>query len=56
MINYRDEDFAEVMARDRLAAVVVIDNMGAKYLARNIEVLALNGRLVIIGKVLLQVR
>lgn len=49
MINYKDEDFVEVMARDRLAADVVLDNMGAKYLARNVEVLAPNGRLVIIG-------
>lgn len=49
MINYKDEDFVEVMRRERLVADVVLDNMGAKYLARNIEVLAPNGRLVIIG-------
>jgi NADPH2:quinone reductase len=28
---------------------VVLDNMGAKYLARNLETLAVDGRLVIIG-------
>ena len=28
---------------------VVLDNMGAKYLARNVDVLAPNGRLVVIG-------
>ncbi len=30
-------------------ADVVLDNMGAKYLARNLDVLALDGRLVVIG-------
>ena len=36
-------------ATDGRGADVVLDNMGAKYLARNLEVLASNGRLVIIG-------
>lgn len=49
LINYNDEDFVEVLARERLAADVVLDNMGAEYLARNVEVLARNGRLVVIG-------
>jgi putative PIG3 family NAD(P)H quinone oxidoreductase len=49
LINYKDEDFVAVMSRDRLVADVVLDNMGAKYLARNVEVLARNGRLVTIG-------
>jgi len=50
-INYRDEDFVEAVraATDGLGADVILDNMGAKYLARNIEALALNGRLVVIG-------
>jgi NADPH:quinone reductase-like Zn-dependent oxidoreductase len=30
-------------------ADVVLDNMGAAYLGRNVEVLAVNGRLVVIG-------
>ena len=30
-------------------ADVILDNMGAKYLGRNVEVLATNGRLVTIG-------
>jgi NADPH:quinone reductase and related Zn-dependent oxidoreductases len=30
-------------------ADVILDNMGAKYLARNVSALAVNGRLVIIG-------
>lgn len=50
-INYRDEDFVEAVraATDGHGADVILDNMGAKYLARNIEALALNGRLVVIG-------
>ncbi|GAA4818307.1 NAD(P)H-quinone oxidoreductase [Nocardioides caeni] len=50
-INYRDEDFVEVVraATDGRGADVVLDNMGAKYLARNVDVLADEGRLVIIG-------
>jgi putative PIG3 family NAD(P)H quinone oxidoreductase len=50
-INYRDEDFVEVV-RDRTDGAgvdVILDNMGAKYLGRNVEALALEGRLVIIG-------
>ncbi|MFD9733980.1 NAD(P)H-quinone oxidoreductase [Umezawaea sp. NPDC059074] len=44
-VNYREQDFvAEVEAAD-----VVLDNMGAKYLDRNVDVLALGGRLVVIG-------
>ncbi len=50
-IDYRDEDFVEVVRResDGHGADVVLDNMGAKYLARNVDVLALEGRLVVIG-------
>ena len=36
-------------ATDGHGADVVLDNMGAKYLARNVDVLATEGRLVIIG-------
>jgi putative PIG3 family NAD(P)H quinone oxidoreductase len=51
LINYRDEDFVEKLkaATDGKGADVILDNMGAKYLARNVDVLAVNGRLVIIG-------
>ncbi len=45
LVNYREQDFVEVVG----SADVVLDNMGAKYLARNVEVLAPNGRLVVIG-------
>ncbi len=50
-INYRDQDFvAELRAQtDGHGADVVLDNMGAKYLSRNIDVLANDGRIVVIG-------
>ncbi|SEP75529.1 putative NAD(P)H quinone oxidoreductase, PIG3 family [Lentzea albida] len=44
-VNYKTQDFvAEVKQAD-----VVLDNMGASYLSRNIDVLAPDGRLMIIG-------
>ncbi len=51
LVNYRDEDFVEAVraATGGRGADVVLDNMGAAYLARNIEVLAADGRLVVIG-------
>lgn len=50
-INYREEDFVERMRTisDGHGADVVLDIMGAKYLARNLEVLAPDGRLVVIA-------
>ena len=50
-INYRDEDFVESVreATDGHGADVILDNMGASYLGRNVEALATEGRLVIIG-------
>ncbi len=50
-IDYREQDFvAEVKeATDGRGADVVLDNMGAKYLDRNLDALATEGRLVIIG-------
>jgi putative PIG3 family NAD(P)H quinone oxidoreductase len=50
-INYRDEDFVERVKSetDGRGVDVVLDNMGAKYLAGNLDVLATGGRLVIIG-------
>lgn len=47
-INYREEDFVEVVKADG-GADVILDNMGAKYLGRNVDALATGGRLVIIG-------
>jgi putative PIG3 family NAD(P)H quinone oxidoreductase len=50
-VNYRDEDFVEAVreASDGRGADVILDNMGAKYLGRNVDALAPNGRLVVIG-------
>ena len=50
-VNYRDEDFVEVVrtATDGHGADVVLDIIGAKYLSRNVDVLATGGRLVVIG-------
>lgn len=49
-INYRDEDFVEVVKAQTDAGVnVILDNMGGKYLGRNVDALATEGRLVIIG-------
>jgi putative PIG3 family NAD(P)H quinone oxidoreductase len=50
-INYRDEDFVERVREetDGGGVDVVLDNMGAKYLARNLDALAVGGRLVSIG-------
>jgi putative PIG3 family NAD(P)H quinone oxidoreductase len=50
-INYRDQDFVEVVKEvsDGKGADVILDNMGASYLGRNIDALATEGRLVIIG-------
>jgi putative PIG3 family NAD(P)H quinone oxidoreductase len=51
LVNYRDQDFVEVVrtATDGHGADVVLDNMGASYLSRNLDVLAVGGRLVVIG-------
>ncbi|MFG2606679.1 NAD(P)H-quinone oxidoreductase [Streptomyces sp. NPDC048514] len=51
LINYREQDFvAEILrATDGAGADVILDNMGAKYLDRNVQALAVNGRLAIIG-------
>jgi putative PIG3 family NAD(P)H quinone oxidoreductase len=47
-IDYREEDFVEVV-KAAGGADVVLDNMGAKYLTRNLTALNTDGRLVIIG-------
>lgn len=51
LIDYRTEDFVERVraATNGHGADVILDNMGAKYLARNLDALALDGRLVVIG-------
>ncbi|MEN3321209.1 MAG: hypothetical protein V7643_4611 [Mycobacterium sp.] len=51
LINYRDEDFVEAVrdATDGAGADAILDIMGAKYLDRNVDALANDGRLVVIG-------
>jgi putative PIG3 family NAD(P)H quinone oxidoreductase len=50
-IDYRDEDFVAVIAEHTGGAGVdvILDNMGAAYLNRNVEALAVEGRLAVIG-------
>lgn len=51
LVNYREQDFVEEVraATGGAGADVILDNMGAKYLARNLDALATRGRLVVIG-------
>ncbi|MGY5882334.1 NAD(P)H-quinone oxidoreductase [Modestobacter lacusdianchii] len=51
LVDYREQDFVEVVreATGGHGADVVLDIIGAKYLARNVDVLATGGRLVGIG-------
>jgi putative PIG3 family NAD(P)H quinone oxidoreductase len=50
-INYRDEAFEERIISETKGAGVdaILDNMGASYLARNINSLAIGGRLIVLG-------
>jgi NADPH2:quinone reductase len=51
LINYREEDFVERIkeATGGRGADVILDVVGAKYLQRNVDALAISGRLVVIG-------
>jgi putative PIG3 family NAD(P)H quinone oxidoreductase len=51
-INYREEDFVAALhdATGGAGADVILDLMGASYLARNLAALATDGRLAIIGR------
>jgi NADPH:quinone reductase-like Zn-dependent oxidoreductase len=51
LINYRDEDFVERISdeTDGAGVDVILDNMGASYLPRNVSALAVGGRLVVLG-------
>lgn len=49
LINYKDEDFVERIKAELGGVDAILDNMGASYLARNIDALKRNGRMVIIG-------
>jgi NADPH:quinone reductase len=45
-INYRDQDFVAEMEKAGLKADVILDMVGGEYVARNLKVAALNGRIV----------
>jgi len=51
-VNYRTEDFVAAVkeATGGAGADVILDIMGASYLARNLAALAASGRLVVIGR------
>ncbi|KNB49171.1 NAD(P)H-quinone oxidoreductase [Streptomyces caatingaensis] len=51
LIDYREQDFVEELAKvtGGAGADVILDIVGAKYLARNVDALAVNGRLAVIG-------
>lgn len=49
VINYREQDFVEALESAGIKANVILDNMGAKYLPRNVAALDTGGRLVVIG-------
>ena len=51
LINYREQDFVEQVrtASDGTGVDVILDIMGASYLDRNVDALAPDGRLVVIG-------
>ena len=51
LVNYREADFVDEIrkATDGHGADVILDNMGGSYLDRNVDVLAADGRLVVIG-------
>jgi putative PIG3 family NAD(P)H quinone oxidoreductase len=51
LVNYREQDFVSEVrtATDGAGADVILDIIGAAYLARDLDVLATNGRLVVIG-------
>lgn len=51
LINYKEQDFVKVMKDETggRGVNVILDNMGASYLDRNVDALARDGRLVTIG-------
>lgn len=48
-INYREQDFAQIVKSQQLWPDVILDIIGAKYLEHNVAAVATDGRIVIIG-------
>jgi putative PIG3 family NAD(P)H quinone oxidoreductase len=50
-LNYRDDDFVEIVKRetDGRGADVILDLVGGDYLARNVDALAMEGRIMVIA-------
>jgi putative PIG3 family NAD(P)H quinone oxidoreductase len=49
VINYKTQNFAEVIRGSSQGVDVILDMVGANYFERNVELLTLNGRLVFIA-------
>lgn len=49
LINYREQDFVDVMTTEYRGADVILDIMGGSYLDKNVRALAEDGHLTIIG-------
>lgn len=49
LINYKEQDFVEVIKDTWGGTENILDNMGASYLSKNVEALKRNGHLAIIG-------
>ncbi|MFE5288112.1 NAD(P)H-quinone oxidoreductase [Nocardia sp. NPDC056611] len=49
LINYREHDFVTTLHSEYPGADIILDNMGASYLKRNVDALAEDGHLVVIG-------
>lgn len=49
VVNYREDDFSQVLAEHDDRPDVILDIIGAKYLAANVAVLARGGHVVVIG-------
>jgi len=49
LINYKEQDFVDVIRDTWGGTDTILDNMGASYLSKNVEALKRNGHLAIIG-------
>lgn len=49
LINYKETDFVAAVHDGRGGADLILDNMGAAYLSRNVKALAPDGQLIVVG-------